>query len=136
MSACIIVAQLVTIPAVLLIGRVADRWGRKPLLLIAVAALPLRGLLCAVLDNPLWLIAAQVLDGVGFGVFDALIPLLLADILRGTGRYNVSRASSALSRGWEGPSAMWSPVRLLSRQDTASPSSRSRHSRPSLSCSC
>ena len=91
MSACIIVAQLVTIPAVLLIGTVADRWGRKPLLLIAVAALPLRGLLCAVLDSPLWLIAAQVLDGVGFGVFDALIPLLLADILRGTGRYNVSR---------------------------------------------
>ena len=32
-----------------------------------------------------------MLDGVGFGVFDALIPLLLADILRGTGRYNVSR---------------------------------------------
>ena len=61
MSACIIVAQLVTIPSVLLIGTVADRWGRKPLLLIAVAALPLRGLLCAVLDNPLWLIAAQVL---------------------------------------------------------------------------
>jgi hypothetical protein len=90
-SACIIVAQLVTIPAVLLIGAVADRWGRKPLLLIAVAALPLRGLLCAVLDNPLWLIAAQALDGVGIGVFDALIPLLLADILRGTGRYNVSR---------------------------------------------
>ena len=91
MSACIIVAQLVTIPAVLLIGTVADRWGRKPLLLIAVAALPLRGLLCAFIDNPLWLVAAQVLDGVGFGVFDALIPLLLADILRGTGRYNVSR---------------------------------------------
>jgi MFS family permease len=85
-SACIIVAQVVTIPAALLIGTAADRWGRKPLLLIAVSALPLRGLLCAVLDNPLWLIAAQVLDGIGLGVFDALIPLLLADI-----RYNVSR---------------------------------------------
>jgi MFS family permease len=32
-----------------------------------------------------------VLDGIGFGLFDALIPLLLADILRSTGRYNVSR---------------------------------------------
>jgi hypothetical protein len=32
-----------------------------------------------------------MLDGVGFGVFEALVPLLLADILRGTGRYNVSR---------------------------------------------
>ena len=60
MSACIIVAQLVTIPAALLIGTAANRWGRKPLLLIAVAALPLRGLLCAVLDNPLLLIAVQV----------------------------------------------------------------------------
>jgi MFS family permease len=90
-SACIIIAQLVTIPAALLIGGLADRWGRKPLLLIAFAALPLRGLLCAVLDSPLWLIAAQVLDGIGFGLFDALLPLLLADILRGTGRYNVGR---------------------------------------------
>jgi MFS family permease len=90
-SACIIVAQVVMIPAALLIGTAADCWGRKPLLLIAVAALPIRGLLCALLDNPLWLIAAQVLDGLGIGLFDALVPLLLADILRGTGRYNVSR---------------------------------------------
>lgn len=90
-SACIIVGQLVTIPAALWMVAAADRWGRKPLLLVAFAALPLRGLLCAVLENPLWLIASQVLDGIGFGIFDALVPLLLADILRDTGRYNVGR---------------------------------------------
>ena len=136
MSACIIVAQLVTIPAVLLIGTVADRWGRKPLLLIAVAALPLRGLLCAVLDNPLWLIAAQVLDGVGFGFLTRSSRCCWPISCGAPAATTSVGASSERSRGWEGPSAMWSPVRLLSRQDTASPSSRSRHSRPSLSCSC
>ena len=37
------------------------------------------------------MIAVQVLDGVGIGLFDALLPLILADIMRGTGRYNVAR---------------------------------------------
>jgi MFS family permease len=48
------------------------------------------------------LIAAQALDGVGIGVFDALIPLLLADILRGTGRYNVSRGVIGTVQGLGG----------------------------------
>jgi hypothetical protein len=31
-----------------------------------------------------------LLDGVGAGIFGALTPLVLADIMRGTGRYNVA----------------------------------------------
>ena len=63
-------------------------------------------------------------DVVGFGVFDTPIPLLLAESLRETGRYNVSRGVLGTIQGWEGPSAMWSPLRLLSRQGTASPGAR------------
>lgn len=89
-SAAIIVGQLVMIPASLLVAR-ADQTGRKPLLLAAIAALVLRGILFTLSGDAAWLIAVQVLDGIGIGLFDALLPLILADIMRGTGRYNVAR---------------------------------------------
>src|SRR5215207_952985 len=89
-SGAIIVGQLVMVPVSLLVAR-ADRTGRKPLLLIAIAALVLRGILFTLSGNAAWLIAVQVLDGIGIGLFDALLPLILADIMRDTGRYNVAR---------------------------------------------
>ena len=91
MSAAIITAQLVSIPVALLVGARADRWGRKPLLLAGFAALPLRALLFALTDHPAWVIAGQVLDGVSLGTLDALLALVLADIMRGSGRYNAAR---------------------------------------------
>ena len=89
-SAAIVIAQIVTIPMALLVAR-ANIIGRKPLLLVALLALPLRGLLYAVWDAPAWMLTVQILDGVAGGLLDALVPLILADIMRGTGRYNVSR---------------------------------------------
>jgi MFS family permease len=89
-SAAIVIAQIVTIPMALLVAR-ANIIGRKPLLLIALMALPLRGLLYALWDAPAWMLTVQILDGVAGGLLDALVPLILADIMRGTGRYNVSR---------------------------------------------
>jgi MFS family permease len=91
MAACIVTAQLVMVPAAMLVGAKADGWGRKPLLLAGFAALPLRGVLYTLSDDPNWLVAVEVLDGVCLGIFDTLLPLILADIMRGTGRYNVSR---------------------------------------------
>ena len=44
-AACVVVAQIVSVPTALLVGLRADSWGRKPLLLAAFAALPLRGIL-------------------------------------------------------------------------------------------
>jgi predicted MFS family arabinose efflux permease len=90
-SACILVGQLATIPVAIFTGRVVDEWGRKPLLVIACGALVFRALIFASFDNALVIIAAQVLDGVSAGILDILVPLMLADILRGTGRYNVGR---------------------------------------------
>jgi MFS family permease len=90
-AACVVTAQLVSIPAALVVGARADTWGRKPMLLAAFAALPLRGVLYTVSDDPVFLIAVQALDGIGLGILDALIALVLADIMRGTGRYNVAR---------------------------------------------
>ena len=91
-------AQLATIPMALLVAR-ADVLGRKPLLVAACLALPLRGLLFTVADEPAWIIAGQILDGLGGGLFDALLPLMLADIMRGTGRYNASRGFISTVQG-------------------------------------
>jgi predicted MFS family arabinose efflux permease len=91
MSIAIIAAQLVSIPVALIVGARADRWGRKPLLLLGFAALPVRLLLYAWTAHPAWIVAGQLLDGVSLGTLDALLALMLADIMRGTGRYNAAR---------------------------------------------
>ena len=99
MSACIVAAQLVMLPIALLVGRTADAWGRKPLFLAGFAVLPLRAVLYTVSDNSFWLIGVQVLDGVGAGIFGALTPLVIADIMRGTGRYNLAQGAIATVQG-------------------------------------
>ncbi len=89
-SACIVAAQLVMIPAALLVGAKADLWGRKPLLLIGFLILPLRGALYTLSDDPYWLVAVQLLDGVGAGIFGALFPVIVKDLTYGTGHFNIS----------------------------------------------
>jgi MFS family permease len=73
---------------------VSDRaltWGRRPLLLAAFAALPLRGFLFAVVTNPVLLVAVQLLDGVTAAVFAVLVPLVIADVTRGSGHFNLGQ---------------------------------------------
>lgn len=89
-SACIVAAQLVMVPVAMLVGAKADIWGRKPLLLAGFLILPLRGVLYIVSDDPYWLVAVQLLDGIGAGIFGALFPVVVKDLTHGTGRFNVS----------------------------------------------
>jgi MFS family permease len=102
MSACIIAAQLVMVPVAMLVGRKADRWGRKPIFTVALAVLALRGGLYPLSDNPYWLVSVQLLDGVGAGIFGALFPLVVADLTRGTGHFNVSQGAIATAAGLGG----------------------------------
>jgi MFS family permease len=99
MSTCIVAAQLVMLPIALLGGRTADTWGRKPLFLAGFAVLPIRAVLYTLSNNSFWLIGVQVLDGVGAGIFGALTPLVIADIMRGTGRYNLAQGAIATVQG-------------------------------------
>ncbi|UPJ50103.1 MFS transporter [Bradyrhizobium sp. 200] len=99
MSACIVAAQMVMLPIALLAGAKADAWGRKPIFLGAFAILPIRGVLYTFSDDRFWLVAVQLLDGVGAGIFGVLTPLVLADLMRGTGRYNVSQGAVATLQG-------------------------------------
>jgi len=99
MSACIIAAQLIMLPIAIAVGRNADRLGRKPILLIGFAVLPIRALLYTLSDQSWWLIAVQLLDGVGAGIFGAITPLVVADLMRGTGRFNVAQGAVATLQG-------------------------------------
>lgn len=89
-SACIVAAQLVMVPVAWLVGAKADAWGRKPLLLAGFLILPLRGALYTVSNDPYWLVAVQLLDGVGAGIFGALFPVVVKDLTKGTGHFNIS----------------------------------------------
>jgi MFS family permease len=99
MSACIVAAQAVMLPIALFVGRTADSWGRKPLFLVGFGILPIRAVLYTLSDNSFWLIGVQLLDGVGAGIFGALSPLVIADIMRGTGRYNLALGAIATAQG-------------------------------------
>jgi MFS family permease len=99
MSVCIVAAQIVMVPMAMLVGAKADTWGRKPLFLAGFAVLAIRGVLYTFSNNPYWLVGVQLLDGVGAGIFGALFPLVVADLTRGTGRFNLSQGAIATAQG-------------------------------------
>jgi MFS family permease len=90
-AACIVVPQLVVTAFSPLVGRRAQIWGRRPLLLIGFAALPIRGILVASVTNPELLVLIQLLDGVTAAVFSVMVPLVVADLTRGTGHFNLGQ---------------------------------------------
>jgi MFS family permease len=88
-GACIVVPQLVVAGCAPWVGRLADAWGRRPLLLLCFAALALRALLFALVANPYCVVAIQILDGICATVLGVLLPLVVADITEGSGRFNL-----------------------------------------------
>jgi MFS family permease len=61
--------------------------------------LPVRALLYTLSDQAGWLIGVQLLDGVGAGIFGAITPLVIADFMRGSGRYNLAQGAIATLQG-------------------------------------
>ncbi|WP_439399439.1 MFS transporter [Bradyrhizobium sp. PMVTL-01] len=99
MSACIVAAQLVMVPFAMLVGARADRWGHKRFFLAALLILPVRGTLYTLSDNPFWLVGVQLLDGVGAGIFGTIFPVIVADLMRNTGRFNVAQGAVITAQG-------------------------------------
>jgi MFS family permease len=67
--------------------------------LIAFAALPIRGFLFAVVTDPTLLLAVQLLDGVTAAVFAVMVPLVVSDLTRGTGRFNLGQGILGTATG-------------------------------------
>lgn len=92
-SGLVVMPQIVTALIAGWIARRADYWGRKPLLLTAFALVPARAVLFG-LAPPVWyLVGIQVLDGLTAAVIGILMPLIVADIMRGSGRYNLAQGA-------------------------------------------
>ncbi|RMB35786.1 putative MFS family arabinose efflux permease [Sphingomonas sp. PP-F2F-G114-C0414] len=98
-AACIVAAQLMMVPVAIVVGRNTEKWGTKPLFLVAFAFLAARGALYTVSNDPWWLVGVQALDGIGAGIFGALFPVVIADLTKRTGRFNVSQGAVASAQG-------------------------------------
>jgi MFS family permease len=90
-SALIIVPQIIVALTAPWAGRQAQSWGRRPLLLMGFSALTVRALLFAVTTNPLLLICIQLLDGISGSALGVLTALIVADLTKGTGRFNLAQ---------------------------------------------
>jgi predicted MFS family arabinose efflux permease len=98
-AACIVVPQAIVALTSPSVGRKAQQWGRRPLLLLGFAALAIRGVLFATVHDPYWLVAAQVFDGVTAAVFSVMVPLIVADVAFGSGRFNLAQGIVGTATG-------------------------------------
>jgi MFS family permease len=101
-AACIVVPQLVMCAIAPAVGRMTESHGRRLVLLAGLLAVALRGLLMAVVDNPFAIAAIQALDGVSAAVMGVLVPLLAADLTRGSNRFNLCMSLFGLAVGLGG----------------------------------
>jgi predicted MFS family arabinose efflux permease len=99
MSACVVTTQLVIVFLASWAGRKAGDWGRKPLLLMAFGVLPIRGVLYTLTANTGALVAIQILDGIGAGIFGVVSVLVIADLTRGSGRFNLTLGAISTAVG-------------------------------------
>jgi predicted MFS family arabinose efflux permease len=100
LSGCIIAAQLVMIGVAATVGWALRRGvGRKTIFLVAFITLPIRGILFTLTDSPWGVVAIQLLDGVAAGIFGVISIIIAADLMRGTGRFNLAQGLVALSTG-------------------------------------
>jgi MFS family permease len=90
-AACIIVPQAIVALTSPSVGRKAQQWGRRPLLLIAFAALAIRGVMFATVHDPYLLVAVQVFDGITAAVLSVMVPLIVADVAFGSGHFNLAQ---------------------------------------------
>ena len=90
-AALIIVPQLIVALLAPWVGQRAEMRGRKPLLLVGFAALPIRAALFAFISDPYALVVVQILDGITGAVLGVMTALIIADVTQGTGRFNLAQ---------------------------------------------
>jgi MFS family permease len=104
-ASSLIVAAMIILPQVLTalmspwVGRRARTWGRRPLLLIGFGALPIRALVFALTADPPLLISLQLLDGISGAVIGVLTALVIADLTRGSGHFNLAQGIIGTASG-------------------------------------
>ena len=82
-------------------------YGRRPLIIAGLLSLPIR---CALIiywkdSGEAYLLSTQILDGLGDGILTLMLPILVADVAYGTGRFNLLMGFTA---SWFGLGATFS----------------------------
>ena len=90
-AACIVVPQGVVALISPWVGRQAEIWGRRVFLIAAFSALALRGILFATVADPAVLVVVQLLDGITAASLGVMVPLMIADISRGSGHFSFAQ---------------------------------------------
>ena len=98
-AACIVVPQAIVALTSPSVGRKAQQWGRRPLLMLGFAALATRGLLFATVTDPYLLVAVQIFDGITAAVFAVMIPLVVADVAFGSGHFSLAQGIVGTATG-------------------------------------
>jgi len=109
---CIIVAQIFMVMSANICGTYSGKYGRKGIFLIGLFSVPVRCLILTFLARMKGeesasfglgcvILATQILDGVGAGVFGTMYILVTSDIAGGTGRFSMTLGltSAAMSIG-------------------------------------
>jgi MFS family permease len=122
-AAFIVLPQLVVALLSPRIGEIAQRHGRRLVLIVGLVALPVRGCLFAAVSDPYFLLPVQLLDGVSAACLAVLVPLVVSDIAGASGHYTLSLGlvgfwlgiGAAASTALAGPIAdhLGDPVALL-----------------------
>ncbi|MBW4092758.1 MAG: MFS transporter [Proteobacteria bacterium] len=98
-SASVIVPQAVVAAGSPWVGRAAQRIGRRRLLIVGFAAVPVRGVLLATLPGAAALVGMEALDGISATIFGIMLPLIAADLTRRSGYLNLAIGSLGLAGG-------------------------------------
>jgi MFS family permease len=98
-AACVVVPQFVVAAVSPTVGSFAQTYGRRWILVFGFCALPARALLLAAVPDAFLVVPVQALDGITAAVMGVMVPLVAADLTRGTGRYNLIQGTLGLVGG-------------------------------------
>ena len=68
--------------------------------MLAFAPLPVRGLVLAFSSDPYVITLVQLLDGISAATIGILVPLVIADVTRGSGHFNLAQGVVATAVGF------------------------------------
>ena len=110
-AACIVLPQIIVALSSPSVGRFAERYGRRIVLMLGFSMLPIRCLIFASTTNPTVLVSAQVFDGIAGACFGIMVPLIVSDVAGGTGHFNLALGAVGFGVGIGGtlstPMAGW-----------------------------
>jgi MFS family permease len=88
-AACIVFPQILVALLSPTVGRIADKYGRRVVVMVAFAALAIRAFLLAWVTQPALVVAIQAFDGIAGACFGVMVPLVTSDIAGRSGHFNL-----------------------------------------------